>query len=110
MCAEIEALDYLPRVIFISFIFENLRLLREIKPEQPMQYLYSNPEKKEEILELVKEYHMDLDLHFDMITKEYVDACHKAGVKVNVWTVDDPAVAERVIEAGVDFVTSNRLE
>ena len=36
---EIEAQNYLSRVVFISFIFENLRRLREIRPEQPVQYL-----------------------------------------------------------------------
>ena len=109
MCEEIEAQDYLARVTFISFIFENLRRLREIRPEQPVQYLRSDA-NKEELIELAKEHHMDLDVHFDMISKEFVDACHKAGIKVNVWTVDNPEIAERVIDAGVDFVTTNRLE
>ncbi|MBR6795051.1 MAG: hypothetical protein IKM52_02965 [Clostridia bacterium] len=109
MCEEIETQDYLSHVIFISFSFENLRRLREVHPEQPVQYLRSDA-NKEELIALVKKHGMDLDVHFDMITKEFVDACHKEGIKVNVWTVDSPELAENVIDAGVDFVTSNRLE
>ena len=109
MCEEIEAQGYLSRVIFISFNFENLRILREMYPNQPMQYLRSDT-NKEELIALVKAHHMDIDVHYNMITKEFVDACHAEGIKVNVWTVDDPEIAERVIDAGVDFLTSNRLE
>ena len=109
MCEEIEAQDYLSRVVFISFIFDNLLRLREIRPDQPAQYLRSDA-NKEELIALVKKHHIDLDVHFDMITKDFVDACHKEGIKVNVWTVDSPEIADRVIEAGVDFVTTNRLE
>ena len=31
-------------------------------------------------------------------------------IKVNCWTVDDPADAERLISWGVDFITTNILE
>ncbi|HET6567638.1 MAG TPA: glycerophosphodiester phosphodiesterase family protein, partial [Rhodothermales bacterium] len=31
-----------------------------------------------------------------------------AGLKLYVWTVDDPAVARRMVELGVDGVTTNR--
>lgn len=109
MCEEIEAQEYLSRVVFISFIFDNLLRLREIRPDQAAQYLRTDA-NKEELIALVKKHHIDLDVHFDMITKDFVDACHKEGIKVNVWTVDNPEIADRVIEAGVDFVTTNRLE
>ncbi len=109
MCEEIEAQDYLSRVTFISFNFENLRRLRELYPNQSVQYLRTTADK-EELIALVKEHRMDIDVHFDMITKEFVDQCHEAGIKVNVWTVDNPEVAAHVIDAGVDFLTTNRLE
>ena len=35
---------------------------------------------------------------------------HKHRVEVNVWTVDSPADAERVMALGVDYITSNILE
>ena len=42
--------------------------------------------------------------------KELIDRLHAAGIKVNCWTVDDPADGERLAEWGVDYITSNILE
>ena len=33
-----------------------------------------------------------------------------AGLEVNVWTVDNPEIAEQLVERGVDYITSNILE
>jgi glycerophosphoryl diester phosphodiesterase len=39
---------------------------------------------------------------------ETVAHCHKHGVKVNVWTVDDPQAIRQMLECGVDGIISNR--
>ena len=39
---------------------------------------------------------------------DFTTACHGAGVLVGTWTVDDPVVARRLAEAGVDGITTNR--
>jgi glycerophosphoryl diester phosphodiesterase len=44
------------------------------------------------------------------IDEEFVGRLHEAGMKVDVWTVDDPAEAKRYIELGVDYLTTNRPE
>jgi len=53
---------------------------------------------------------MGLDIHFSQLSAERIAACHEKGVEVNCWTVDDPHDAERLIEWGVDQITSNILE
>lgn len=40
--------------------------------------------------------------HFLAVTKTYVKRLHKNGIKVNVWTVDKPEIAERLLKFGVD--------
>ncbi|MDP9806204.1 glycerophosphoryl diester phosphodiesterase [Trueperella bonasi] len=40
------------------------------------------------------------------LTKERVDAFHDAGYGINVWTVDDPARANQLVNWGVDGVVS----
>ncbi|MBI3972758.1 MAG: glycerophosphodiester phosphodiesterase [Chloroflexi bacterium] len=39
-----------------------------------------------------------------------VEAAHRAGLPVGVWTVDDPALLERLAALGVDAITTNRPE
>lgn len=39
---------------------------------------------------------------------EWIGECHKLGLTVNVWTIDDLDDADRFIKAGVDFITTNK--
>jgi glycerophosphoryl diester phosphodiesterase len=95
-------------VIFIAFGLDNLIYLRKILPEQPAQYLTSKYD--ESILEALETYHLDLDIYYPVLTKEIIDSLHAKGIKVNCWTVDNPADGERLAEWGVDYITSNILE
>ena len=50
-----------------------------------------------------------LDLHFDWpIDKVFVANVKDARLKLIVWTINDPAIAKRMIEAGVDGITTDR--
>ena len=44
------------------------------------------------------------------MTKEWVDRLHAAGMKLNTYTVNDPMVAERFADWGLDYITTNILE
>lgn len=104
----IKEYDYLENVTFISFKYENLLKVRAILPEQSAQFLFS--EVTDEILERVKADKLDVDIRHTALTKENVEAMHKAGIKINCWTVDNKDDAERLSSWGVDFITSNILE
>ena len=39
---------------------------------------------------------------------ETVKHCHTHGIKVNVWTVDDPRTAELMLQCGVDGIITNK--
>lgn len=49
-------------------------------------------------------------LNHTLVTPRAVARAHAIGVPVLTWTVDDPAVVLRVVEAGVDAVISNDPE
>lgn len=50
-----------------------------------------------------------LNLHYDWpITPRFAAEVKAAGLKLLVWTVDDPGMARRLTEAGVDALTTNR--
>lgn len=108
LCALIESLGYLDGVTFIAFNIENLIKVRALYPNQSCQFLTG--EVSDEIVAKLSELKMDLDVHYHSLTKERVDAFHAAGIKINCWTVDNVADAERLADWGVDYITSNILE
>ncbi|MBQ5973613.1 MAG: hypothetical protein IJL69_05375 [Oscillospiraceae bacterium] len=108
ICARAGASGWLEHVIFISFCLENLTDLRRLLPDQPVQFLTG--EGNEALLDRLQALGFGLDLHYPALTEELAAACRRRGIPLNVWTVDDPADAERLDRWGVDFITSNILE
>ena len=105
----IEGIDYLDKVIFISFHYQNLVFVKQLKPEQNVQFLVC--EITPDLLDKLTAYRMDLDIYYKtMLSKEAVLPFKKAGIRINVWTCDRPEDATTLIENGVDFITSNILE
>lgn len=96
------------KLIFISFVFENLVYLRELEPKAEIQSLCM--ELSDEFMERLLKYRIDVDIYFKNLSEEDIEALHEKGIKVNCWTVDSPSDAERLIAAGVDFITTDILE
>jgi len=103
-------LGYMENTVFISFSLDNLIALRAKYPEQKAQYLVSRIEDPEGLLEKLKMHRLDLDARHTALTRELVERIHAEGLEVNVWTVDTPEDADRVMAMGVDYITSNILE
>lgn len=104
----IKGFDYLENVTFISFVYSNMVKIRKILPEQSVQFLFSKFD--DEIIERLIAARIDVDVRYQALTKEIIDLLHENGLKVNCWTVDDKADAEKLVAWGVDFITSNILE
>ena len=109
MLAVIRAHDHLEHTVFISFLWEDLVLLRELLPEQPMQFL-TYQEFTDDLFAQLLQYHFDLDIEYHVLTPEIIQRLHDAGRKVNAWTVDDTDAAEALLAWGADYITSNILE
>lgn len=97
------------RMIFISFDFNNLAMLRSLEKKAELQYLVSS-EVESELIAGLEQYSLDLDIEYRRLDLDSVKALHDRGIKVNCWTVDDKAAAERLIGFGVDFITTNILQ
>lgn len=94
--------------VFISFNYDNLVKVREQYPKADIQFL--SGEWNDGLIAKLKKYDFDLDIEHGWVNKERIKLCHDNGIKVNCWTVNSISDAERVIECGVDFITSNILE
>lgn len=108
--------DWLDHTVFIAFGLENLITLRQIDEKQTAQYLISggyfrDGGTNESLVDTLNQYNLDLDIQYNLLTKELADAVHAAGKKINVWTVDTPESAIPLAEEmNVEYITSNILE
>ena len=104
----IESYEYLDDTTFISFDINNLISLRKILPNQNAQFLtgsFSN-----EILENLKKYKLDLDIEYHSVNKDIIQTLKENNIEVNCWTCNDSEDGEKLVECGVDYITSNILE
>ena len=108
MVEIIKKEEYLDKVIFISFAYENLTRLHEVVPGHPCQFLAW--QWTDDLFDNLQRDGIDLDAYYGLLTEERVAEAHRRGLVVNAWTVDDPKVAEQLAEWGVDQITSNILE
>ena len=92
ICKQEYTLD---KIIFISFDFENLVVVRKLLPKQKIQFL---TEKFDDgLIKSLKEYGFDLDIRYDLLTKEKIKEFHESNIAINCWTCDDSQDRKSVV-------------
>ncbi len=99
----------------ISFHAEVIAAVKKAEPELAAYWIVSlNPKKSpprvEKLLAKAREIRADgLDLQATSVLDDaYAKAVRKAGLKLYVWTVNDLAVAQRMVKLGVEGITTDR--
>jgi len=107
------------QVVPIGFSLETMRQLKRVLPELEVCWIAEFKRTlrgwsptAERLIAQAKEAGLD---GLDLSGKGPVDAAfaakvHAAGLKLYIWTVDAPARARQLIDAGVDGITTNRPE
>lgn len=96
------------RTEYIAFSLEAAKELHRLSPKTPVYYLNGDLSPKQ-----LKELGFaGLDYHYKVVRKhpEWLKEAKELKLKTNVWTVDDPQVMQEMIEAGVDFLTTDYPE
>ncbi|MCK4855849.1 MAG: hypothetical protein KAT31_16330 [Bacteroidales bacterium] len=99
------------RVVVISFDFDVCAMMKKEIPAIPVYWLHYtlSGSYKTKWISRAGEAGLDgLNFRHKGISNEYVEAVHRSGMKMFAWTVDDPEEAARLIEFGIDGITSNR--
>lgn len=104
----ITQMGWYERTTLISFCRENLVIARRLCPDLDIEFLGWKCD--DDTLDFMKRNRIGADIFFKEMTPEFVAAAHEAGLAVNVWTVNEPADAARLIAMGVDQITTNILE
>ena len=99
------------QVVVISFDFDVCEMMKRETPGIPVYWLHYtlSASYKSSWISRAREAGLDgLNFRFKGISKEYVEAVHRSEMVMFAWTVDDPDEAARLIECGINGITSNR--
>lgn len=94
------------RINYISFSLHAVQEFIRLAPQgTPVYYLNGDLSPEQ-----LKEYRCaGPDYHISVFRKhpEWIDECHKLGMKVNCWTIDKTEDMKWLIDNKVDFITTN---
>ncbi|OLY90777.1 glycerophosphoryl diester phosphodiesterase [Cnuella takakiae] len=106
--ALVEQLQAQAWIDYISFDYDVCKEVMRLAPYAKVAYL--NGDKTPEALAAEKFY--GLDYHYSVLQKNssWIADAKKSGITVNVWTVNDKAMMQDLLQQGVDFITTNEPE
>jgi glycerophosphoryl diester phosphodiesterase len=94
------------RVRILSFSAQSLRKIKELEASMPTVFLVARPGRNpvEASLEIPAD---ELGILHTQATAGLVLEAHRCGLRISVWTVDRPEDMKRMIDLGVDRITTN---
>ena len=104
---KIRFYRYLKKCIFISFDKDVLIYLRNKYPTLRLQLLVNNPIRR--YFHFCNINNIDVSLYERLVNKELVEKLKGQGIKVAVWTVNNRTNAQKYVDMGVDYITSDYL-
>jgi len=95
-------------VILTTELPSVIKRIREFEDRIPFEYGFPKKEPIETMLAKAAKVKANIvSPYYTLASKELVNSAHKAGLAVNVWTVNDIKIAHRMIEMGVDSITTD---
>jgi glycerophosphoryl diester phosphodiesterase len=94
------------RVILQSFDFRTLHAMHKLAPEIRLSALYEGAPK--DFVQIAQEAGARIiSPHYSLVTREQVEAAHKAQLQVVPWTANTHADWDKLVAAGVDAIISD---
>jgi glycerophosphoryl diester phosphodiesterase len=103
----IKTQKILSQVLISSFRYDPLLIVKDLEPKIPLALL-SEEYRLTPYLELIEELGAkDFNANFKYVDERYINAIHKVGLRINVYTVNEPVDIKRMKDYGVDGIFSN---
>jgi glycerophosphoryl diester phosphodiesterase len=99
------------KIRVISFDFEVCSMMKKEIPAIPVYWLHYtlSGSYRSKWISRAGEAGLDgLSFRYKGLSKDYVQAVHRSGMKMFTWTIDEPDDAASLIENEIDGITTNR--
>src|SRR5690606_32388810 len=103
----VESGGLLDRCSFISFSIDDLRKLRRMNPAVTFGYNLAIRNEADDIQAAKQLGHAFLNYYYPLVTQSYIRQCHEEGIEAGVWSLNDEDESRRLIQAGVDYITTD---
>jgi glycerophosphoryl diester phosphodiesterase len=104
--------DKRSQIVLIGFDLGTMATAKKMMPDVPALWLCDKRllvSYGPSLAERAKAGGLDgLDVHWSGLTRRFIQTVKTAGLRLYVWTVDDPAQAVRLQAMGADGITTNR--
>ena len=105
----VQRVAFTDPVIYASFLHDELTQVRTFAPNAPLMALFGRLPRNP-VVRAVTHGASHVGLRHDTATHRLVEACHRAGLLVCVYTADSPRDIQHGLSLGVDGVISNYPE
>lgn len=97
------------QLIFICFDRQTILDAKKVFPGIPCYWLSASKSDLLKNIRSIADNGLEgVDLHYSVVDDEVMAMAKDLKLEVYAWTVDDPAIALRLIKSGVKSITSNR--
>lgn len=103
----IQKLPIQKRYFVQSFDAKLLKEIHALAPEMPLYYLVIKPREPEKIIKKLGFRPVGINPYYKFAKKSFIDAAHDDGLRVIVWTVNNPAAILTMKELQVDGIISD---
>jgi glycerophosphoryl diester phosphodiesterase len=109
MKKSIEKYGKLNQLVFICFDWNTILEVKKTFPSNTCYWLCSSKEKLiKKIKDVSRAGLAGVDLKENIIDREVMEETNRYNLDVVAWTVNDPSEAKRLIDLGVEGLTTNR--
>ena len=107
--------DLIETAVVIDFSADRVKKYRELEPKLCSAWLtgLNKNETREQcaqrIIKTLKEIGTNVvDVHYNAVDAEFLQILKDAGIRVMCWTVNNPADIQRMVDLGVESITTDR--
>ena len=95
-------------IVYISFVDVNIVNMRRRLPNARIQFLTC--EVNDNVVDFCRKNNAGIDAMYSTLNENTIKTLKDNNIEINCWTVNEKADGEKLVNLGVDYITTNILE